>query len=85
MNLGLDLRIDESYVPDMNQRLAAYRRLASARTLDEVEGFVDELRDRFGAGAISRGATACFSSCVDTSAAPASTVRNVTAGGRAME
>jgi transcription-repair coupling factor (superfamily II helicase) len=49
VNLGLDLRIDGSYIPDMNQRLAAYRRLASARTLDEVEGFLDELRDRYGA------------------------------------
>ena len=49
VNLGLDLRIEESYIPDMNQRLAAYRRLASARTIDEVSGFLDELRDRYGA------------------------------------
>jgi len=53
VNLGLDLRIDGSYIPDMNQRLAAYRRLASARTLDEVEGFLDELRDRYGAPPVS--------------------------------
>ena len=53
VNLGLDLRIDGSYIPDMNQRLAAYRRLASARTLDEVDGFVDELRDRYGAPPVS--------------------------------
>ena len=31
VNLRLDLRIDETYVPDMNQRLMVYRRLASAR------------------------------------------------------
>ncbi len=49
VNLGLDLRIDGSYIPDMNQRLAAYRRLASARTVDEVAAFLDELRDRYGA------------------------------------
>ncbi len=49
VNLRLDLRIDQSYIPDMNQRLSAYRRLASARTLDEVTGFVAELRDRYGA------------------------------------
>jgi transcription-repair coupling factor (superfamily II helicase) len=49
VNLGLDLRIDETYIPDMNQRLAAYRRLASARTVDEVSAFGDELRDRYGA------------------------------------
>jgi transcription-repair coupling factor (superfamily II helicase) len=30
VNLRLDLRIDEAYIPDMNQRLSAYRRLASA-------------------------------------------------------
>ena len=49
VNLRLDLRIDQSYIPDMNQRLSAYRRLASARTLDEVTRFVAELRDRYGA------------------------------------
>jgi transcription-repair coupling factor (superfamily II helicase) len=49
VNLRLDLRIDEDYIPDMNQRLVAYRRLASARTLEEVGAIVDELRDRYGA------------------------------------
>jgi transcription-repair coupling factor (superfamily II helicase) len=48
VNLKLDLRIDEAYIPDMNQRLAAYRRLASARTGEEVEALVAELRDRYG-------------------------------------
>ena len=32
VNLRIDLRIDETYIPDMNQRLSVYRRLASART-----------------------------------------------------
>ncbi len=49
VNLRLDLRVDESYVPDMNQRLMVYRRLASARTLDEVTSAIDEMRDRYGA------------------------------------
>jgi len=48
VNLRLDLRIDETYIPDMNQRLAAYRRLASARTGEEVEALVAELADRYG-------------------------------------
>jgi transcription-repair coupling factor (superfamily II helicase) len=48
VNLRLDLRIDESYVPDMNQRLGIYRRLASARSADEVAAQVEELRDRYG-------------------------------------
>jgi transcription-repair coupling factor (superfamily II helicase) len=49
VNLRIDLRIDESYIPDMNQRLTAYRRLASARTAEEVDGLLDEMRDRYGA------------------------------------
>jgi transcription-repair coupling factor (superfamily II helicase) len=49
VNLRLDLRIDELYIPDMNQRLAAYRRVASARSLDDVKGFLDEVQDRYGA------------------------------------
>ena len=48
VNLRLDLRIDESYVPDMNQRLGIYRRLASARSLDDVNTQLEELRDRYG-------------------------------------
>ena len=31
VNLRVDLRIDESYVPDMNQRLMLYRKVAAAR------------------------------------------------------
>jgi transcription-repair coupling factor (superfamily II helicase) len=48
VNLRLDLRIDEAYIADMNQRLAAYRRLASARAIEDVGAFVEELRDRYG-------------------------------------
>jgi transcription-repair coupling factor (superfamily II helicase) len=60
VNLGLDLRIDETYIPDMNQRLAAYRRLASARTLDEVAAFLAELKDRYGAPPDSVGNLAAY-------------------------
>ena len=31
VNLGIDLRIDEDYVPDMSQRLVVYRRGGGAR------------------------------------------------------
>ena len=48
VNLRLDLRVDEAYIPDMNQRLAAYRRMASARSLDEVRTMLEEFRDRYG-------------------------------------
>jgi transcription-repair coupling factor (superfamily II helicase) len=49
VNLRLDLKIDEAYIPDMNQRLTAYRRMASARSIEEVDACLDELRDRYGA------------------------------------
>ena len=32
VNLRVDLKIDDAYVPDMNQRLMVYRKVASART-----------------------------------------------------
>ena len=48
VNLRIDLRIDEAYIPDMNQRLSAYRRMASARTIEEVQAVFDELQDRYG-------------------------------------
>jgi transcription-repair coupling factor (superfamily II helicase) len=48
MNLRLDFKIEESYIPDMNQRLSAYRRLASARSADEIDRLVAELADRYG-------------------------------------
>ncbi len=48
VNLRIDLRIEDGYIPDMNQRLSAYRRMASARALEDVGGLLDELRDRYG-------------------------------------
>ena len=48
VNLRIDFRIDESYVPDMNQRLMIYRRIAAARTEDELTRIMDEVRDRYG-------------------------------------
>ena len=49
VNLRIDLRIDEHYIPDMNQRLMVYRRLARAASFEEVAAFLAELRDRYGA------------------------------------
>jgi transcription-repair coupling factor (superfamily II helicase) len=49
VNLGVDLKIDESYIPDMNQRLMVYRKIAAARTSNQLESALDELRDRYGA------------------------------------
>ena len=48
VNLRVDLRIDDEYIPDMNQRLTVYRRMAGVRTDDELDRLVLEVRDRYG-------------------------------------
>ena len=48
VNLNIDLRIDEGYVPEQAQRLGLYRRVAGARTDKELDGIVDEIQDRYG-------------------------------------
>jgi transcription-repair coupling factor (superfamily II helicase) len=45
----VDLRIDETYIPDMNQRLTVYRRMAAVRTAADLDRLMDEVRDRYGA------------------------------------
>jgi transcription-repair coupling factor (superfamily II helicase) len=40
--------IPETYISDINQRLATYRRLAKLADLSKVEDLREELRDRFG-------------------------------------
>jgi transcription-repair coupling factor (superfamily II helicase) len=48
VNLRVDLRIDDAYVPDMNQRLTVYRRMAAVRSDVELDRLMDEVRDRYG-------------------------------------
>ncbi|WP_308910231.1 transcription-repair coupling factor [Pseudokordiimonas caeni] len=48
INVGATVMIPESYVPDLNQRMALYRRLADLDTREEIDGFAAELIDRFG-------------------------------------
>jgi len=48
VNLRVDLRINDDYIPDMNQRLTVYRRMAAVRTEDELSRLVLEVRDRYG-------------------------------------
>jgi transcription-repair coupling factor (superfamily II helicase) len=48
VNLRVDLRIDENYIPDMNQRLTVYRRVAGVRSEAELRRVIDEVRDRYG-------------------------------------
>jgi transcription-repair coupling factor (superfamily II helicase) len=48
VNLRVDLKIDERYVSDMNQRLMIYRKVAAARTESELDTTLAEVRDRYG-------------------------------------
>jgi transcription-repair coupling factor (superfamily II helicase) len=48
INLGAAVLIPETYVPDLNVRMALYRRLAGIETREEIERFAAELIDRFG-------------------------------------
>src|SRR5205085_7512326 len=48
VNLGVDLRIDEAYIADMNQRLMLYRKVAAARREEEIDRVLDESADRYG-------------------------------------
>jgi transcription-repair coupling factor (superfamily II helicase) len=48
VNLGVDLRVDETYVPDMNQRLMLYRKVAAARQESEIDRVLEEAVDRYG-------------------------------------
>ena len=49
VNLRVDLKIDDAYIPDMNQRLMVYRKIAAARTEHALISALEDLRDRYGA------------------------------------
>jgi transcription-repair coupling factor (superfamily II helicase) len=49
LNLGIALRIDESYVPEENQRLRLYKKIAGAATATAVSEIRAEMEDRYGA------------------------------------
>jgi transcription-repair coupling factor (superfamily II helicase) len=44
----VDLRIDEAYVPEQNQRLMLYRKVAAARREEEIDRILEETVDRYG-------------------------------------
>ena len=48
LNLGLDIKIPDSYIPDENQRLRMYKRISSTATPAERADLEAELADRFG-------------------------------------
>jgi transcription-repair coupling factor (superfamily II helicase) len=49
LNLGIALRIDESYVPEENQRLRLYKKIAGASNEAAVAEVRAEMEDRYGA------------------------------------
>jgi transcription-repair coupling factor (superfamily II helicase) len=48
LNLGIALRIEENYVPEENQRLRLYKKIAGATTEDSLVDVRAELQDRYG-------------------------------------
>lgn len=48
IRLGIPAYFPEPYIPDTNQRLLFYKRLASLGDLEELEAIKEELQDRYG-------------------------------------
>jgi len=48
INLGISVRIDESYIPEENQRLRMYKRIAGATDYAALNDVRAELQDRYG-------------------------------------
>jgi len=49
LSLGIALRIDESYVPEENQRLRLYKKIAGATSETAISEVRAEMEDRYGA------------------------------------
>jgi len=48
INIGTSVLIPETYVPDLDVRMALYRRLAAIESEEDIDRFAAELIDRFG-------------------------------------
>ncbi len=48
LNLGLNIRIPADYIPEENQRLRMYKRVAGVETEAQLEDVAGELGDRYG-------------------------------------
>ncbi|HEY7161988.1 MAG TPA: transcription-repair coupling factor, partial [Acidobacteriota bacterium] len=48
VNLHIDIKIPESYIPNMNQRLNLYKRIATVQSDETLSSIRDEMVDRFG-------------------------------------
>jgi transcription-repair coupling factor (superfamily II helicase) len=49
LNLGLNIRIPADYIPEENQRLRMYKRVAGVETESQLADVASELEDRYGA------------------------------------
>jgi transcription-repair coupling factor (superfamily II helicase) len=49
VNLGISVRIDADYIPEENQRLRMYKKIAGASSLPELQEVRAEMKDRYGA------------------------------------
>jgi transcription-repair coupling factor (superfamily II helicase) len=49
LNLGLNIRIPSEYIPEENQRLQMYKRVARVETESQLADVAGELQDRYGA------------------------------------
>lgn len=49
VNIPADFYFSEDYLPEVDRRVLAYRRLANARTLADVDALEAELEERYGA------------------------------------
>src|SRR6202522_2836711 len=48
LNLGISVRIDSDYIPEENQRLRMYKRIAGAMDQPAIDDVRSELHDRYG-------------------------------------
>ncbi|MBI5378578.1 MAG: transcription-repair coupling factor [Nitrospirae bacterium] len=48
LHLGISAYLPETYIPDISQRLALYKRIAACRDEAEIDALREEIRDRFG-------------------------------------
>jgi transcription-repair coupling factor (superfamily II helicase) len=48
LNLGIALRIDEHFVPEENQRLRLYKKIAGAENIETIDVIRAEMEDRYG-------------------------------------
>ncbi len=48
INMKLDMRIPETYLPQINLRLNLYKRISSVESLEELSLIEEEIKDRYG-------------------------------------